>query len=622
MKLDELKKKLYKPEADFEERLQGPEVFQLEKQREKKVVQEWQPIEKKQIPPQKKKKILIIGISLAVVFMAVAGFFIWRGFTSFDKNKVELEINGAERVVSGEEIKYTVKYKNKTRLALENIKLVFHYPEGSIPTNQNGLDETIELSDLAVGQEQEIELLVRLTGLKDENKKAWAELIYQPVSLSSNYTNQTEFISQIISVPLILDFDLPEKLVAGQSFDFSLRYLNQAEIAFDNLQIQIEYPQGFVFQSASPSASENDQVWSLGKLMAGQQGKIFIQGEIEGEQEETKSFKAQLGLLEDDEFIPYAETVAALRISNSPLFVSQTVNNSTSYITKAGDQLNYKIDYKNTTNQAIKDVVITSKIEGSALDLTSFELDQGSFDGASQTITWKASNLPALAYLGPQQQGQIDFSVKVKDNLPISNYNDKNFKVINTVKIDSSEKPVSLGDIEISGQSQLITKIASQVTLQSQGYYYDDLISNSGPIPPQVGQTTSYTIKWRLINTSNDLENVKVTAFLPPHVKWNSKVNPGFANISYSSQTGKVIWTVGDLPSATGLLLPVKEVVFQISITPSLANLNNLVELIGQSQVTGQDSFVNLELTNTDKSIDTDLPDDLKVSRQQGTVVQ
>ncbi|MBU2068418.1 hypothetical protein KKE13_02485, partial [Patescibacteria group bacterium] len=324
MKLEELQKKLYKPEAEFEDRLEGPEAFDIDREREKKAVaQEWQKIEKQQdeVPHQWKKKIWIIGISVVVVFLAVAGFLIWRGFTSFDKNGVVIEIYGAERVVSGEEVKYLIKYNNNTRLVLENLKLVFHYPKDSIPANQQSLDETIDLPNLAPGQEKEIELLARIIGLKGENRKAWAELSYQPVGISSQYTNEVEFTSQVISVPLILDFDLPEKLVTGQNFDFSLRYSNQAEVSFDDVQIRIDYPTGFNFESAGlvPLEDENDNVWSLGKLMAGEQGRIFIRGSIQGEEGEVKSFRTQLGIFKNEEFIPYAEAVGALQISNSPL---------------------------------------------------------------------------------------------------------------------------------------------------------------------------------------------------------------------------------------------------------------------------------------------------------------
>ncbi len=622
MKLDELKKKLYKPEVDFGERLEAPEILRPEQQEEDAVSKEWQKIEKKPLSPQKKKKIIIISVLAGLIFLSVVGFVFWRGLTSFDKDKVELGITGAERVVSGEEVKYTVKYKNNTRLALENIKLIFHYPDDSIPSNQIDLRETIDLDDLPAGQEKGLELSVRIIGLKGDEKKAWAELNYQPAGLSSQYTNQAEFISQIISVPLVLDFDLPARLVSGQTFDFSLRYLNQADVSFDDFQIRIEYPIDFVFESANPQPIEENKIWSLGKIIAGEQGKIFVRASIQGEKEEVKSFKAQLGVLQDEQFIPYAETVAALRISSSPLSVVQTVNDSVSYIAQAGQTLDYQIDYKNTTSVGIKNVIITSRLEGKALDLNTLDLKKGSFDGSTNTITWNAGNLPTLSYLGPNQEGQISFSVDIKETLPVKSYNDKNFTVTNTVKIDSTEAPLSLKDIEISGESQLITKIASQAVVQSQGYYYDDLISNNGPIPPKIGQKTTYTIKWQLVNRGNDLNQVKVEASLPPHVQWQNKISPSDANLNYDSQSGKLVWRVGDLPAGTGIVLPVKQTAFQVAITPGIAYLGHLVELIGQSKLAAQDDFVGLELTGIDSAIDTDLPDDPMMGYKDGIVVE
>lgn len=625
MKLKKLREKLYKPKTEFEERLEGPEVFSPERERKKVVSEEWAKRKRKKIrvlSTKEKRYIKNIAFLAGAIFLIITIFLIWRGFTSFDKDRVRLEVEWPERVVSGEEVKYSVKYKNNTRLILNNLQLVFHFPEGSILSDSNDLDRIMDLPNLQPGQENQVDMYVRVIGLKGETKDVLVELSYQPGNLSSRYTNQAEFSSKIISVPLILDLDLPDRLVNGQSFDFPLKYFNQAEISFDDLQIRIDYPAGFNFESSEPMSLEQNGIWLVSSLMAGEENKIFIRGNIQGEQGEVKLFKAQIGLFKDDEFIPYAEVVKALQISSSPLSVSQTVNNSTEYIAEIGEKLDYKIIFKNTTDVGIKNVVITSKLESDILDFSSLKIKDGSFDGASQTITWKASSLPVLEFLGARQQGQLNFSVEIKDNLPIRNYTDKNFEVINTIKIDSLEIPLSLERIQIGGQSQFITKLASKLTIQANGYYRDDLFSNSGPIPLKVGQTTSYTIKWRLVNTSNDLSNVEVRAFLPPHVKWLSKTSPSNSGLKYNPQTGQLIWQIGDLSAATGVLLPVKEVAFQISITPSLADLDNLVELIGQSKVTGLDNFVNLELSNIDEFIDTELPDDLTTTKKQGIVIE
>jgi len=626
MELKDLKKKLYKPESDFEERLKVPELFQAEKEREKKSSEELSGLKKNKFSfsfSQKQKKYLLISaISLIFIFLVTAGFMFWRGLTSFDIDNVKLEISGLERIISGEKVVYRVKYKNNTKLSLKNVRLIFRYPKGSIHSGSSDLIESLNLADLEAGQENQVEFPVRIIGLKNDIKKVSAELSYEPGDITSIFSSLSEFSSEIISVPLILNFDMPKELVNGQSFEFSLKFINQSDVSFDNLQIKVDYPSGFNFKSSEPQSLEGDNVWSVGRIDAGEEIEIFINGDISGSEGDSKPFQAQAGILDDNQFTLYSESISALKISSSPLLVIQTVNDSSSYIANSGEKLKYQIDYKNTTEVGIRSVVITSKLEGNALDYATLDLKDGSFDGSSQTITWKASNLPELEFLSPGQEGKINFSIEVKKPLPINNYNDKNFEVINTVRADSLQAPLSLKDIDIAGQNKLSVRVKSQLTIQAQAYYNDDSITNSGPIPPKVGQTTTYTIKLRLINSSNDLSDVNVEVFLPPHVKWMSNFKPTSSDLKYNFNTGQLVWDIGNLPSATGILLPVKEAIFQVSITPGLANIGHLLELIGQSKVSGYDDFTGLEISNTDKPIDTDLPDDLTINRSKGVVIE
>lgn len=622
MGLEELKKRLYRPDENLS-REPKINVYQPGRITPREQAEDWS-IQEKKMSPQKKKRLLIICLSGAAVFLAVAGFFIWRGLTSFDKSKVGLEISGPERIVSGDEAAYTVKCQNNTRLELKNLRLTFYYPDKSIPLASGDLVQVINLPDLAPAAEKKIELPVRLIGLKGESKSARAELSYQPANLSSSFTSPASFSTSIISVPLIVDFDLPEKLVNGQSFKFSLRYLNQAEVSFDDIQAKIDFPQGFVFQSAEPKPSQDENVWELGNLMAGEEGKIFIQGAIQGSEEETKTFRGEVGTMDNDKFVSYAETADATQISVSPLYLTQTVNGSADYTAAAGERLTFCLNYKNTASVGITDAIITAKLEGKALNLSSLELKNGSLSSDNQTLTiiWNAANLPLLSYLAPNQSDQIIFSIQLKDNFSISGYNDKNFKIVSTASIDSANIPLSLGDIQLGGRNTLIIKVASRLTLRARGYYYDDLIPNYGPIPPKVGQQTTYTVKWQLINSTDDLDNVKVVGYLPPHVQWLNAVKPSEAKISYNSQTGEVVWTVGSLPAGTGALLPVNEAAFQIAITPTSVNVGNLMELIGQSTATGYDSFIGSELKSVGPAIDTDLPDDPAIDQRKGTVVE
>ena len=627
MKLEELKKKLYKPESEFEKRFRVPESFQTQKERGKKESEEWKKEKKKfalfSFTEKQKTYFIFGGLLFVFISLCFSGFMVWRGLNSFDVEKVKLTIIGPERIVSGEEIIYRVECKNETKSNLTDLKLIFRYPEGTIRTNDKNLVESLSLEDLSIGQKKEIEFPVRVIGLEGDIKSVSAELTYRPENITSYFANKTDFSSEIISVPLLLSFDIPDKLVSGQSFEFSLKFLNQSDISFDDLQVKLTYPSGFNFESAEPQPLENDSIWLIEKSDKGEEVKFFIKGNISGAEGETKTFKAQAGILENNgDFTIYSEEVNSLEISSSPLSVTQTVNKSSSYIAKVGERLNYSIFYKNTTDVGIRNVVITSKIQGAALDLGTMNLREGSFNTNSQTVTWKASNLPELDYLDPGEEGEVSFSIKIKDLFPINNYNDKNFEVINEVKVDSLQAPLSLKDIDIAGKDRLLVKIKSNLVLQTQAYYLDDAISNSGPIPPKVGEKTTYTVKLRLTNAGNDLSGVKVKAFLPPHVEWLNNFKPSNSNVSYNNNSGQVVWSIGDLPSATGVLSPVKELVFQIAITPGQVDVGHMLELIGKSEVSGYDDFAETELSATDKAIDTDLPDDPTINRSKGIIAQ
>ncbi|MFC1700931.1 hypothetical protein ACFLZ0_02240 [Patescibacteria group bacterium] len=621
MDLEELQKKIYKPGAEFEKRPEAPKVFQPNREKEKRSAEEWQ-IQEKKMPSKKKKKIAIWGLLFTIIFLSAAGWLIWRGLNSFSSSGVSLIVNGPERTISGDEVIYTAVFKNGTNLELTDLKLIVYYPEGSISTNSENLIQSFDLPDLQAEQENKLKIPVRIIGLKNESRKIRVELNYQPVTITSRFVSIAEFSTTIISVPLVLNFDLPEKLVSGQLFDFSLNYLNQADIDFNDTQVEIKYPDGFVFESSSLEPIQENNIWSLGYLASEQQGKILIQGTIIGEPGDIEEFSAKLGFLKDGKFITYAETDNSLNIVSSPLFVSQKVNDSFNPVASVGQRLYYVITYKNTTDVGIKNAVVVSKLEGKALDMSSIKLNKGSFDGSSGNIIWNAGNFSDLSYIAPQEEGEITFSVKLKDNLPISSLSDKNFTVVNTVNINSSQVPLSLKEIEIGGQSRIETKISSQMLFMSSGYYYDDTFSNSGPVPPRVGQTTTYTLKWQIVNAGNDLENVKISAFLPPHVKWLNKISPVASGLEYEQDTGSLIWNVGSVPASTGVLLPVKQISFQVAITPGEAHLYSLVELMGQSNIVGKDSFTGIELTNSRDSIDTDLPSDSKIKMGDGVVEQ
>ncbi len=633
MDLENLKKQIYKKDDGIADRPEAPQTFEPGHEAPLTPTQtpQWSASDAQRFAftNRMRKFLWIGGIAASIIVVASIGWFFWQQQFSFDKTKVSLDIYGQDRIVSGEEISYIVRYKNNTNASLKNAKLDFFYSEQSSPIDAENLHQqgnlpvsTKDLGELAAGQEGQAEFKAMVLGDKDSQQKFSVKLIYRPNNINSDFANEASFDSTIISVPLVLNFDLPERLVSGQTLNFTLKYLNTSDVTFNNFQIKIDFPDGFVFDSAYPSPSEANNVWSLPEIGSQEEGNIIIKGTLSGNEGDSKTFTAKIGTQKDTNFIAYAQTLTSPQISVSPLYVEQSIDNNTGLIADLGQTLNYKLKYRNTTSVTIGPIVVSLKIDGQAVDWGTVSVTKGFFSSNDNTITWNASSLPELDNLISQQEGQLNFSLKLKDKLPVSSFSDKNFTIVTTAQIDSPNVPITLVGTQLKGTNQTTVKVNSRLSLNVKGYYSDSLMPNSGPIPPRVGQRTTYTIYWQLLNVSNDLSDVTVQANLPSYVQWINRIYPAGEDLKYDQATGRIIWHMDKLPAGTGILSPVKQVVFQVGLTPSLSQINNTVELVQQAKATGTDTFTNNVVETPEKTLSTDLPDDQTIGTGNGAVIQ
>ena len=141
MDLEELRKQLYREKGEFEKREEAPKEFQPGQEMKPADIfrASWEGEPQKTAPPflnSRRKKILKFSvIGLVVILILAAAFIFLRNWHSFDSTKVSLTIFGPERLMSGEEVQYVVRYKNKTNIDLRDVKLTFIYPDDSVPSD-------------------------------------------------------------------------------------------------------------------------------------------------------------------------------------------------------------------------------------------------------------------------------------------------------------------------------------------------------------------------------------------------------------------------------------------------------------------------------------------------------
>jgi len=558
------------------------------------------------------KKFIFIIIILCIA-LGAAGFWYWQR-NPYSKEILKLEILGSGEAAIFQEVEYTVKYKNNGNVRLEEPRLIFEFPEHTLL--EEGLSRRQEmgpeeLGDIYPGEEKTIQFKGRLFGKEGDIKTAKAWLSYRPKNLQARYESATTFTTEIKSVPLTFDFDLSSKIEAGRDFKFSLNYYSSLDYPLSNLGIKIEYPSGFEFLGSDPQGLAKTE-WEISLLNQAEGGRIEITGKLSGEVKEQKIFKATLGIWQEDEFVLLKEITRGVEITRPRLFVFQQINGQSQYIANPGELLHYEIFFRNIGEEPFTDLFLVATLEGRGFDLETVKADLSQFKKGDNSIIWDWRDVPKLRFLGQGEEGKVEFWINLKDEWEISSPQEKNAILKNTVLISQIKE-------------EFETKINSKLAISQRGYYQEEGFGNSGPIPPKVGETTTYTIIWQAKNYFNDVKNVKVKAVLPSNVRLTGKIFPEqeSSKFAFDIQSREIIWMVRDnrvMETGTGVLNPAPNIAFQVALTPTSGQKGKVLPIIKGAIITGEDQWTESFIEGKTSAIDTTLPDDSTVSPNQGVV--
>lgn len=521
------------------------------------------------------KKFTIFLLILAAI-LGIVGFWYFRR-NIFSKEVLKLEILAPEEVTMGEEIEYLVKYKNNGQITLEEPKLTFEFPENSISSEGENLRIEKKLEDIYPGKEETVSFKGRLLGKENEIKIAKAWLNFRPKNLKAFFEVSTTKTSIIKNIPLTLEFDLVSRAESGREINFSLNYFSNCDFPLSDLGIRVEYPSGFEFIEGKPKGVEKNE-WEIPILNKTEGGRIEIRGKLVGELYENKIFKASLGIWKDNQFIILKETQKGVEIIKPSIYVSSQINGSPNFIASLGDLLYYEIFFRNIGDKPFENLFLAVQLEGEAFDLDTLRADIGDYRQGENTILWDGRILPKLRFLDTGEEGKVEFWVKLKNDLPLFNERNKN----PSVKIK-----VSIGQLK----EEFTTKINSKVELSQKGLFQDSVFQNSGPIPPKVGEATTYTVFWRVRNFYNDIKNVKVKAILPPQVKLTGLIKPQDARLTFDTNSREIIWEIGDLEWGKGVLNNGPELAFQIALTPTSDQKGQNPVLVSEATILAEDNW-------------------------------
>ncbi len=610
MSLKDVEKKLYgfskKEEKKEEKKTESPFV----EEEKKELKNDWEDLDKNVTFDSGQNKISKkIGVFTKTTFwIAVALFLVLAGFvyyfiSQFNKTKdFRFEIKGPSKVMIARPFEISIELENKSKSTLKQPEILIMLPESVISLDSNGDKQIIKENLGSIESGALVQKRYNLAIIKDEGliKKIDVSFSYFPPDIKTRFEKKKAIEIEAGQPAISVNMSTPQKIFNSEDLEIVLDYKNLSDYDFKNVKLQMVYPNNFIFKNTTASTTSGNNVWVFNDLPASSHGNFIIKGLLQGPDQSFYEIKSQLFVTFNNKEYLISEKTANLVIASSPLSLFINLKDNPNYVASPGEDLTYRLFYKNNTDVGLTDAVIKAKVNGMMYDFTTTRTN-GNFDSVNNVIIWNASNVPALKLLEPGKEGYVEFSIKTKENYPIKRMFDNNFVLKVQAEITSPTVPYNVSSDESVGLASLETKIRGNIEVSAS---YEIL---KGSYPPKAGQTTTFAVKWSIKNYSTNVKNAEVKTYLQSGAKWLNIVRSDAGSIpSYNERTGEIIWTIDRILATKGVINKSLEAVFDIEITPNIIQKGQLLPILGDTEISAEDEFTGVRLTNKIKNLTTD----------------
>lgn len=575
------------------------------------------------------------GIAAFIVILISAiwiGFAVFKPFHGFSGKGLQIVIDGPERVALGQETTYFINYQNISSDPLATAEIRISFPPDFVATKLDpqptGNGFVWRLGAIAFGGRGTILIKGMFSGALGTQTAIQAVGTYRPGSFNSDFeeltTKKLEYAESVLDGLI----EKPDKALPGDKVRIVYQLQNRGANPLERLEARITLPPGFVREASSTDGLIDESIVRIpvGTMAAGATTSVAVVGTFASGASGDLPIHAEVGRVGvDGTFQPAQKTDATISVLAGDLLLKLVVNGSdTDRSVGAQEPLRFALAYENTSPEEIKDIILRVKFEPAPtasgtppvvvinkkpvvptfVDWKALE-DSSSGTVSGNTITWDKKGIGELERMPPQMDGVIEFALPVALAVTASGTTDVPFQVI----VEGTMAKVGSTVVNRTVKTKpIIFRLRTDADVTADAWYFSEEGAplGSGPLPPVVGQTTSYRIHWELTKTLHELSNISISATLPKSVAWPAKSTVTAGDLGYDEATRTVSWTLNRLPADVNDM----NADFDVQLTPFEADANRFAGLLGETRFEATDAAIGEPIVKIKPAISTDLQND------------
>ena len=579
------------------------------------------------------KNFFMFSLSFFILTLFYASYVFFAGGNTVSNENIDISILGNNFTAGGEELSLIIGITNKNDSPLDLADLVVEYPKGSSSgeADQSSPTERLResLGTIPAGTVRNENIKIVLFGEQGSILPIKISLEYRIEGSNAIFVKEKPYEVTINSTPINLSLDAPLEISPNQEITLNVKMALNSTKPVSKILLKLDYPVGFQFKSSIPNPSLGNSVWNLGDLAPGTERTISIVGKMldvfDGE-EKTFHIKSGSQSSTDKSIIDvvFNSLSHTVKIKKPFIEAKLSVNgiSGREYAVDTKTPIHGTIEWTNNLDTKVNDLEIRAKILGNAVNRKTIDAQEGFYDSNQNLITWNKNSLNIFDEINPGDSGSVNFSLSslslfsaMDGLLPDPTIN---------IEVSISGKQLAEGYAtkELNNFESGTVRIISDVGFTPKALFYSGPLTNTGPIPPKVGQKTSYTIVWSLSNTANQISKAVIRSTLPAWMSFMDAFSPSSEDLTYNPSTKEIVWNIGRIPKGTGITTASRDVYFQVLFTPSLSQVGATPVLINDAILTGHDDFANVDVRVEKTSLRTMLSSDPQFPPTGGTVVE